>query len=213
MREWGELEFGLWLMFWVGVMVLCWRWLCKMGKSEIEQCGATRNQYDHGNTNTKSHLTLLTLDMSAPAHSNQHHYLQTCTCIQLQLHLDMYESSGHMLTCTTNANTHPGLVDAAQKWSQEDGKTKKKVQEEKKQAQAEKEMGVVCTLAAVEKCVAEEYAIDLNFKVPITKHVRFTTLKLIWSSCSEKIPYLNLMMPLVTSPEVARGIAGMKKTC
>ena len=115
--------------------------------------------------NIKSPLTLLTLDMSAPAHSNQYHYLQTCTCIQLQLSLEMSESSRHMLTCTTNANSHPGLVDAAQKWSQEDGKTKKEVQEEKKQAKAENKMEAVHTLTAVEKHVAEEYAIDITPKL------------------------------------------------
>ena len=70
-----------------------------------------------------------------------------------------------MLTCTTNANSHPGLVDAAQKQSREDGKTKKEVQEEKKQAKAENKMEAVCMLTAVEKHVAEEYAIDITPKL------------------------------------------------
>ena len=41
----------------------------------------------------------------------------------------------------------------------------KEVQEEKKQAKAEKEMEVVCTLTVVEKCIAEEYAIDATPKL------------------------------------------------
>ena len=115
--------------------------------------------------NIKFPLTLLTLDMSAPAHSNQHCYLQTHTCIQLQLPLEMSESSRHMLTCTSNANSHPGLVHAVWKQSWEDGKTKKEVQEEKKWAKAEKEMVVVCTLTVVEKHIAEEYTIDVTPKL------------------------------------------------
>ena len=115
--------------------------------------------------NIKSLLTLLILDTSAPAHSNQHLYLQTWTFIQLQLPLERSESSRHMLTCTTKMNSHPGLVDAAQKRSWEDGKTKKEVQEEKKQAKAEKEMEAVHMLTVVEKCVAEEYTIDITPKL------------------------------------------------